>query len=183
MNILNTVFLRYDNQKIFYPNNILAALPISNYYRSPDMGDTIEFQTHISTPTEKIALMKERLTTYLSTAIFHYVFDNNFYVTYVAWSYCRYIDAKKEHWYSSPIICLKEVEDMNKLQWALWVTHTMNHQNMAERWVRRAILVEEMIKIFRDLDIDYRMLPVDCNVRKMPSLSSTRLPSNWSACA
>nr|GEY07077.1 retrovirus-related Pol polyprotein from transposon TNT 1-94 [Tanacetum cinerariifolium] len=51
-----------------------------------------------------------------------------------------------------------------------------------ERWKRRGLLVEEMIKIFKDLDIEYRMLPVDINVRKMPTSASNRLPSNWKAC-
>lgn len=64
MNILTTVFLRYDNQKIVYPNSVLATKPISNYYRSPDMGDSIDFCVHISTPVEKIAVMKERITRY-----------------------------------------------------------------------------------------------------------------------
>ncbi|KAF5180518.1 Mechanosensitive ion channel protein [Thalictrum thalictroides] len=156
MNILNTVFLRFDNQKIFYPNSVLATLPISNYYRSPDMGESIEFSIHISTPTEKIATMKQKIT--------------------------AYVESKKEYWYPSPSIVLKDVEDMNRLKWAVWLTHTMNHQNMGERWVRRAQLVEEMIKVFKDLDIEYRMLPVDLNLRNMDP-PSTRLPSNWTACA
>ena len=62
MNILTTVFLRYDNQKIIYPNSVLATKPISNYYRSPDMGDAIDFCVHVSTPIEKLSLMKERIT-------------------------------------------------------------------------------------------------------------------------
>ncbi|XP_021901979.1 mechanosensitive ion channel protein 10-like, partial [Carica papaya] len=36
MNILTTVFLRFDNEKIFYPNAVLATKPISNFYRSPE---------------------------------------------------------------------------------------------------------------------------------------------------
>lgn len=64
MNILTTVFLRFDNQKIIYPNSVLSTKPISNYYRSPDMGDAIDFCIHISTPLEKIALMKERILRY-----------------------------------------------------------------------------------------------------------------------
>lgn len=64
MNILTTVFLRYDNQKITYPNSILATKPIGNFYRSPDMGDAIDFCIHIATPVEKISLMKERITRY-----------------------------------------------------------------------------------------------------------------------
>ena len=58
---MSTVFLRYDNLKIYYPNSILATKPISNYYRSPDMGDSIDFAIQVATPLEKIAKMKERI--------------------------------------------------------------------------------------------------------------------------
>jgi len=61
MNILTTIFLRFDNQKISYPNSVLATLPIGNYYRSPDMGDNIDICIHVSTPLEKVAIMKERI--------------------------------------------------------------------------------------------------------------------------
>ncbi|KAM7521269.1 hypothetical protein LguiB_020231 [Lonicera macranthoides] len=157
MNILTTVFLRYDNQKIFYPNSVLATKPISNYYRSPDMGDAIDFAIHISTSMERIALMKERITSY--------------------------VDNKSDHWYPAPMIVLRDMEDMNRLKISVWLSHRMNFQDMGERWVRRALLVEEMIKTFKDLDIEYRMLPVDVNVRNMPALASNRLPSTWTTCA
>lgn len=94
----------------------------------------------------------------------------------------RYIESKEDHWYPAPMIVVKDVEDMNRLKIAVWLTHRMNHQDMGERWVRRTLLVEEMIKIFRELDIEYRMLPLDVNVRNMPALTSTRLPSNWTTC-
>lgn len=61
MNILTTIFLRYDNQKIAYPNSVLCNMPIANYHRSPDMGDAIDFCIHVSTSTAKIAKMKERI--------------------------------------------------------------------------------------------------------------------------
>ena len=61
MNILTTVFLRFDGQKIVYPNSVLSTKPISNFYRSPDMVENIEFCIHVSTPSEKIAIMKERI--------------------------------------------------------------------------------------------------------------------------
>ncbi|KAL8211508.1 hypothetical protein R6Q57_005945 [Mikania cordata] len=156
MNILTTVFLRYDNQKIIYPNSVLATKPIANYYRSPDMGDAIDFCIHVSTPVEKVAVMKERITCY--------------------------IENKSDHWYPAPMIVLRDVEDMNRLKISIWLSHRMNFQDMGERWQRRALLVEEMIKIFRDLDIEYRMLPVDINVRNMPALTSSRLPSTWMTC-
>ncbi|XAR64230.1 hypothetical protein NMG60_11024495 [Bertholletia excelsa] len=157
MNILTTVFLRYDNQKISYPNSVLATKPISNYYRSPDMGDAIDFCIHIATPMEKIAMMKERII--------------------------RYIQNKSDFWYPDPMIVLRDMEDMNRLKISLWLSHRMNFQDMGERWSRRAVLVEEMIKTFKELDIEYRMLPLDVNVRTLPAVSSNRLPSNWTACS
>lgn len=69
MNILSTVFLRYDNQKIMIPNSVLSTKAINNYYRSPDMGDAIDFCIHISTPPEKITLMKHRIQRYVQKTI------------------------------------------------------------------------------------------------------------------
>lgn len=63
MNILTTIFLRYDNEKIFYPNSVLATKPISNYYRSPEMGDSIEFSVDFSTSIESIGALKARIKT------------------------------------------------------------------------------------------------------------------------
>lgn len=61
MNILNTVFLKLDNEKVYYPNSVLSTKPISNYYRSPDMGDTVEFSIDFKTPIAKIGLLRERI--------------------------------------------------------------------------------------------------------------------------
>ncbi|KAL1822912.1 hypothetical protein ACET3Z_009690 [Daucus carota] len=155
MNILTTTFLRYDNQKICYPNSVLSNKPISNYYRSPDMGDAIDFCINISTPVEKIALMKEKITSY--------------------------IEKNSDHWYPAPMIVLRDIEDMNRLKISLWLSHRINFQDMGERWVRRALIVEEMIKTFKELDIEYRMPVVDMNVRSMPAIVSNRLPSIWTS--
>jgi len=62
MNILTTVFLRFDNQKIIITNSVLATKAIGNYYRSPDMGDAVEFLIHLVTPAEKIAIVKQRIS-------------------------------------------------------------------------------------------------------------------------
>ncbi|KAK8620417.1 hypothetical protein V6N13_066895 [Hibiscus sabdariffa] len=154
MNILTTVFLRYDNQKIIIPNSVLATKAIHNYYRSPDMGDGVEFCIHVKTPAEKIGLMKKRILSY--------------------------IEYKSDHWYPDPMIIFKELEELNRVRIAVWLTHRMNHQDMGERFARRALLVEEMVKIFNDLDIKYRLYPIDINVHSMPPVTSDRLPPNWS---
>ncbi|CAN6481606.1 unnamed protein product [Victoria cruziana] len=153
MNILTTVFLRHDNRKITYPNSVLSTKPISNFYRSPDMSDSIEWCIQLATPAEKIVLLKERIKS------------------------C--VESRKDHWYPNPLIVVKDIQDMNRLLMAAWVRHRMNHQNMGERWQRRSHLVEELVRIFRELDIECRMLPVDVNLRNMPPLTSTRLPSTW----
>ncbi|GER42369.1 mechanosensitive ion channel family protein [Striga asiatica] len=153
MNILTTVFLRYDNQKIIYPNVTLATRPISNYYRSPDMGDSIEFSVHIATPAEKIASIKQRITSY--------------------------IENRSEHWYPEPSVVVMELQDLRTLKLSVWMRHRMNHQNMGEKWKRRAVLVEELVKILKELDIEYRLYPVDVNIREMPPLNPTRMPPAW----
>lgn len=61
MNILTTVFLRYDNEKIYYPNAVLSTKPISNFYRSPNMGDSVGFAVDISTSVESIATLKSKI--------------------------------------------------------------------------------------------------------------------------
>ncbi|KAG4907395.1 hypothetical protein JHK86_055879 [Glycine max] len=111
MNILTTIFLRYDNQKVIIPNNVLATKAIYNYYRSPDMGDAIEFCLHISTPVEKISLIKHRIQSY--------------------------IDNKKEHWYPSPLIVYRDYDQLNMVRMAIWPTHRMNFQDMGERYEAR----------------------------------------------
>ncbi|KAJ6403023.1 hypothetical protein OIU84_015020 [Salix udensis] len=141
---------RADNQKVLYPNSVLATKSIGNYYRSPDMGDSVEFHIHISTPAEKVALIKQRITSY--------------------------IDGKKEHWYSDPTIIFREVVDLNKLMVVVWMRHRMNHQDMAEKNKRRALLIEEMVKIFSDIDIQYRLFPININIRAMPPLDKKYCP-------
>ncbi|KAL0422947.1 UNVERIFIED_CONTAM: Mechanosensitive ion channel protein 6 [Sesamum latifolium] len=155
MNILTTVFLRFDNQKIIYPNVTLATRPINNYYRSPDMGDAIDFAVHMATPAEKIAVMKQRIVSY--------------------------IDNRSDYWYPGPTIVLMNLENLQILKMSVWLRHRMNHQNMGERWKRRAFLVEEMVKIFKELDIEYRLYPLDINIREMPPLHSSRMPASWAS--
>ncbi|KAF5728240.1 mechanosensitive ion channel protein 6 [Tripterygium wilfordii] len=150
MNILTTVFLRYDNQKIVYPNNVLATKAISNYYRSPHMGDGVEFCIHITTPADKIDEMKQRITSY--------------------------IENKQDHWHPAPMIIFKDVEYLNMVKMAIWLSHRMNHQDMGERFVRRSLLIEEVIKMCKEMDIQHRMYPLDVNIRALPPLASECIP-------
>jgi mechanosensitive ion channel protein 4/5/6/7/8/9/10 len=92
----------------------------------------------------------------------------------------RFIDNKKEHWYSNPCVVLKDVDDMNRLKVSIWLRHRINFQNMGVRFERREMVVAEMIRVLRELDIEYRMLPIDVNFRNMPTVTTARVPSTWS---
>ncbi|KAF8112698.1 hypothetical protein N665_0062s0049 [Sinapis alba] len=154
MNILTTVFLRYDNLKIMYPNSLLWQKSISNYYRSPDMTDAVEFCVHITTPLETIAMIRQRIS--------------------------NYIDNKPEYWHPSAKIVIKNVEELNMIRLVIWPDHRFNFQDILERWGRRSVLVEEIIKILLELDIEYRFYPIGISVKSMPTVVSSRVPQSWS---
>lgn len=95
---------------------------------------------------------------------------------------CSYIDNKKEHWYPGPMIILKDTDGLHMLRIAVWLQHRMNHQDMGERYVRRALLIEECIKIFREMDIEYRVYPLNVNITSIPPLNYVHAPpSSWNA--
>lgn len=98
---------------------------------------------------------------------------------YLPTNNCRFMENKKEHWYPNPSVVLRDVDDMNRLRISIWMRHRINFQDMGEKWARRELVVQEMIKVLRELDIEYRMLPIDVNLRNMPVVDSTRLPSTW----
>lgn len=64
--------------------------------------------------------------------------------------------------------------ELNKVQMSLWPTHKMNHQNAVERYERRGLLVEEIIRIVKEMDIDNLFRPIDINIRNMPTVKSSR---------
>lgn len=95
--------------------------------------------------------------------------------------HCSYIENRNDYWYPAPSVVLMNLEGLQMLKMSVWVRHRMNHQNMGEKWKRRELLVEEMVNVFRELDIEYRLYPVDINIRAMPPLNSSRVPSTWPA--
>ena len=78
------------------------------------------------------------------------------------------------------MVVLRDVNDTNKLKVSIWLRHTLNFQDMGMRWVRRELVLQEMIRVLKDLEIEYRMLPLDVNVRTAPPIQSTRMPTTWS---
>lgn len=147
MNILTTIFLKLSNEKISYPNSVLATKPISNYNRSPDMSDTVEFSIAFATPIEKIGMLKERIKLYL---------ENN-----------------SLHWYPNHSVVVKEIENVNKIKIALYCNHTMNFQEFGEKNNRRSALITELKKIFEELEINYSLLPQQVHLHHIGTESAT----------
>ncbi|KAK8597674.1 hypothetical protein V6N13_095074 [Hibiscus sabdariffa] len=138
MNILTTVFLRYDNEKIFYPNSVLATKPISNFYRSPEMSDSVEFTVDVSTSIEQIGELKAKIK--------------------------EYLESRPQHWRPGHSVQVKDIENVNKMKMALYMTHTINFQNYGDKSSRRSELVLELKRIFEDSNIKYHLLPQEIQV-------------------
>ncbi|TKW20400.1 hypothetical protein SEVIR_4G085400v4 [Setaria viridis] len=133
MNILTTVLLKNDNEKVYYPNSVLSTKPISNFYRSPNMYDTIDFAIHVSTSVESIGALRSKIKGYL--------------------------ESKPTHWHPVHTVNLKDILDVNKINMSLSVQHTMNFQNIREKNIRRSELVMELKKMFEEMSIRYHLLP------------------------
>ncbi|XVE70686.1 hypothetical protein DITRI_Ditri10aG0090300 [Diplodiscus trichospermus] len=146
MNILTTVFLRYDNEKIFYPNSVLATKPISNFYRSPEMSDSVEFTVDVSTSIEQIGALKAKIR--------------------------EYLESKPQHWRPGHSVQVKDIENVNKMKMGLYVTHTINFQNYGDKSSRRSELVLELKSIFEALNIKYNLLPQEVQITYVGSAAS-----------
>ncbi|KAI3904381.1 hypothetical protein MKW98_014561 [Papaver atlanticum] len=133
MNIFTTVFLKNDKEKVYYPNSVLSTKAISNFYRSPDMLDYVDFAMDSSTSMDTVTLLKEDIK--------------------------KYIDGKPKYWAPKHALYVKQISTLDKLDMCLLVTHTMNYQNYLERQLRRTELIYELKKIFETLQIKYRLLP------------------------
>ncbi|KAL1531337.1 mechanosensitive ion channel protein 10-like isoform X2 [Salvia divinorum] len=139
MNILTTIFLKGNNEKLYYPNAILATKAISNYNRSPEMmGDAVEFAVDFSTSVESLASLRAKIKGYL--------------------------ESKPQQWSPHHSMQVKEIVEVNKMIIALYVTHTINFQNVGEVGNRRSDLVIELKKILEELGIKYRLLPQEVQI-------------------
>ncbi|CAM6056293.1 unnamed protein product [Sphagnum tenellum] len=144
LNILNTIFLSGSNEKVYYPNSVLASKPISNFYRSPDQWDTIDFQIHASTPVEKIGILKEKMT--------------------------KYIESLPQFWYPTFRVLCKDIEDSNRMKMSIWMQHHLNFQEAGERWQRRSNMILHMKTVLEELKIGFQLPRQEITVTGIPLL-------------
>lgn len=88
------------------------------------------------------------------------------------------MDGKTQHWRPTHSVVVKDIEDVNKMKMALYVTHTINFQNYGDKSSRRSELVLELKKIFEDLGIKYHLLPQEVHVHYVGPATS-ELPPTW----
>nr|XP_004303476.2 PREDICTED: mechanosensitive ion channel protein 10-like [Fragaria vesca subsp. vesca] len=127
MSIFTTVCLKLSsNEKVYYPNSVLSATSISNYTRSPDMREAVEFSIAL-TPVENIVKLKEKIK--------------------------EYIEGKPQYWHRKHNVAVINIEDVNKLKMAVYCHHKLNFRDFEENNLRRAELNFELLKILEELNI------------------------------
>lgn len=115
---------------------------ISNYYRSPDQGDAIEFQIIMSTPVEKLGVLKERMQ--------------------------RYIEGLPQFWYPDFRIICDKIQDSNKMNMNIWMRHRLNFQDGGERFQRRSNMLMYLKQQLEDLGIGYHLPTQQITVTGIP---------------
>ena len=100
--ILIFLAFRPTNDKIYFPNAALGQKWIVNYNRSPDQGDSIDFQINMKTPVKKLGILKERIQ--------------------------QYIESLPQFWYPEFRIMCDKIHDCNKMNLMIWLRHRINYQ-------------------------------------------------------
>ncbi|GKV17888.1 hypothetical protein SLEP1_g28343 [Rubroshorea leprosula] len=144
MNLLTTVFERYDNEKIYYPNSVLATKPITNFYRSEKfIGDTVEFAIDVSTPAALIRNLQKEIESYMSTS--------------TDWN-------KKPE----PRVFVKDFDDANGIKMIIYFDHGANFQKYLDiRNKQRSELILNLKEIMERLEIKYHIVSVRAIEKKL----------------
>nr|XP_043624970.1 mechanosensitive ion channel protein 10-like [Erigeron canadensis] len=139
VSILTTaVFRIYDNEKIYYPNSILATKCISNLDRSSEMKDIVKFDLDVPASDEKVSAIKAKIKMYINSNAHLWQPNHSVRVT------------ESEG--------VTESEDV-KVKMRLYVTHTTNFLDYEEISDKRSNLVQELTNIFHHLGIKYHIYP------------------------
>lgn len=94
----------------------------------------------------------------------------------------RFIEGKKDHYYPNDITVVSlNLQEINKIKLQIWWRHKINFQDMGERFVRKGAVIDEMVRIFKEHDVDYRLYPIDINIKNMPPVTPSRVPPSWEA--
>ncbi|KAK9903769.1 hypothetical protein M0R45_000946 [Rubus argutus] len=118
---------------------------ISNYNRSPHMGDTVEFTIDMIS-VEKIGLLKMKIK--------------------------EYFEGARQYWHEKHRVAVTGMENASKLKMVLHFKHTMNFQEFGEKNVRRAELIMALMKILEEQKIIYYLLTQEVHLAQTKSDAS-----------
>ncbi|GLT81132.1 hypothetical protein SLA2020_525350 [Shorea laevis] len=144
MNLLTTVFERYDNEKIYYPNSVLATKPITNFYRSEKfIGDTSEFAIDVSTPAALIRNLQQKIESHMK-------------------------ESKDWNHKPEPSVFVKDFDDANGIKMIIYFAHAENFQRYVDiRNKQRSELILELKEIMEQLEIKYHIVSVRVIEKKL----------------
>lgn len=81
ISLLSTTFFTPDGKKVIMSNSILADTMITNHTRSREVSLGVDFDIDVSTPSLKVALLKDSLTKWLKINRLEWDTELGFYVT------------------------------------------------------------------------------------------------------
>jgi hypothetical protein len=85
------------------------------------------------------------------------------------------MEKNPQYWHPNFGLVVKEIENVNKIKMGVYVTHTMNFQEFAEKNKRRSELVMEVKKIFEELNIRYNLIPQGVHLRHLEPADTSYL--------
>ncbi|KAI8912735.1 Mechanosensitive ion channel-domain-containing protein, partial [Gorgonomyces haynaldii] len=134
LNLLTTVLIRSDGQKVYAPNNQLATKFIHNIRRSAAMAEAIEFQVSVDTPDDKLHLLEKKLNAFIK-------------------------EAPKDYNPAYTSLSIYEVQDSNKMKISFWLSYKSNWQDMSRRIKPRTAFIRHLRNCMLSLGISYTLPP------------------------
>jgi small-conductance mechanosensitive channel len=129
--LLTSELRRYDNSIVYFSNSELSSKPILNLRRSPDQVDLIKMQVSFYTKKRQLKMFESKLASFMSKHTYHY--HPKFEVEY------------------------QDLENSNRMNIRIWVTHRSNFQNMKRYRERRGRLILFIKKACENLGIEYEL--------------------------
>ncbi|XP_074289173.1 mechanosensitive ion channel protein 10-like [Silene latifolia] len=129
INFLSTTVSTFDNEMKHYPNAVLSSQPISNYTRSPEMGDNVTFFLDLDTHVDKIDDLKIKIKWYIKKNPQNWCDEHDWVIE---------LDNSQQN-------------NMARIKMTLRLKHTINSHELTERQLRKSELVLEIKKALHEL--------------------------------
>ena len=149
INLLSTVFRRFDGQEVYWPNSQLAQKPVYNIRRSPHQSEIIETYVDLMTPSYKIEQFREAIRMHLAS--------------------------EHKDWYPNLTLNsdLVVVQGLPRLKLLVDVQHRSNWFESSKRWDRRTRLVFKIAETLHKFEIGYTIDSIGFNGPQAQMMNAT----------